>query len=454
MNAAQTPSIVLVILDGAADRPYRELGGRTPLEAAHTPVLDSLAKEGQSGFFYPLGPGRIPSSELAHFRLLGYGEHPFPGRACLEAAGYGVPLAPGDVCTFLALRRVRGAEESYRVVGRYGDLPAGGGMEATGAWEDPQSGLQFESFPLPRGEAVVRIRRGAAAFAPCGDITDTDPFFFTDLPVMRPRPLANTPDVEAARETAQALERYLRHIQNRIDPELVPAEGAAGLLPVTKWTGTYRPLPAFSDLAGIPGFSVASTPLFRGLAALLGLGFREVGDTSPESAFTGGEGVLAKARADLAAKLGTAVECLRDAPGSFVHVHTKFADEAGHAGDAAQKAATLEALDAALEPLLHLDPDRHVLAVTSDHCTAVGGRTVHWGDSVPIVVTGPSVRRDDVDRFGERAAGRGSLGQIRSDDVLPFLLCQAEQAHFLGARPLPYAPHGIPARVPREERWR
>src|SRR3954470_15795869 len=113
--------ILLVILDGMADRPHHELGGRTPLEAAHTPVMDALAREGQSGFYYPLGPGRIPSTELAHFRIFGYGDHPFPERACLEALGHGGPCAAGDVFSFLAPRRVeRGPEGAFYVVGGYG----------------------------------------------------------------------------------------------------------------------------------------------------------------------------------------------------------------------------------------------------------------------------------------------------------------------------------------------
>src|SRR5215203_3803686 len=106
--------ILLVILDGMADRPYREFGGRTPLEAARTPVIDALAREGQSGFYYPLGPGRIPSTELAHFRIFGYERYDFPGRACLEALGHGISAQLGDVFSFLAPRRVeRGPDGAF-----------------------------------------------------------------------------------------------------------------------------------------------------------------------------------------------------------------------------------------------------------------------------------------------------------------------------------------------------
>jgi 2,3-bisphosphoglycerate-independent phosphoglycerate mutase len=84
------------------------------------------------------------------------------------------------------------------------------------------------------------------------------------------------------------------------------------------------------------------------------------------------------------------------------------------------------------------------LCVTSDHCTPVGGRTVHWGDSVPLLVRGPYVRVDGTASFDERSAARGGLGQIGTGDVLPYLLCQADRAHFRGARPMPDEVLGVP----------
>jgi hypothetical protein len=74
----------------------------------------------------------------------------------------------------------------------------------------------------------------------------------------------------------------------------------------------------------------------------------------------------------------------------------------------------------------------------------VGGRTVHWGDSVPLLVRGPYVRVDGVTHFDERSATKGSLGQIEAGDLLAYLLCQADRAHFRGARPTPDEALGIP----------
>jgi len=203
--------ILLVVLDGLADRPYLELGGRTPLEAASTPTLDRLAAQGQSGFCYPLDPGRIPSTELVHFRFFGYEGQPFPGRACLEALGAEVPCEAGDVFAFLALRRVAREAGSYRVVGGYGETfrDAPGRYAELDGWEDAPSGYRFEVSPLERGEAILCVRRGEAKEPPCGDVTDTDPFFFTGLPVLRPQPLQGASRSQAAALTAEALDRFL-----------------------------------------------------------------------------------------------------------------------------------------------------------------------------------------------------------------------------------------------------
>lgn len=411
-----------------ADRPYRELDSLTPLETARTPAMDRLAGEGQSGFYYPLGPGRVPSTELSHFRLFGYGDHPFPGRACLEALGHGVPCAPGDVFSFLALRRtVREPGGSYHVVGGYGeefdDAPAG--YEELDGWQDARTGYRFEVFYLGGGEAALRIRGSDMEPHPCGEVTDSDPFFFTQLPVLKPLPLQSTDRPEAARQTADALSRFLSRAAEVFEPR---SESRESRLVVSKWTGTFAPLPPFQKLTGIRGASVASSRLFRGLSRATGMSFVE----APE-------------KYGLPGKLEPALSSLRSGEAGFVHVHTKAADEASHAGDLGPKVAAIEELDEALLPLLEIDPERMVLCVTSDHCTPVGGRTVHWGDSVPLLVRGPHVRIDGVRRYGERSATSGSLGQIGASNVLPYLLCQADQAHFQGARPSPAAPLGVPA---------
>ena len=48
---------LMIILDGLGDRGIPGFGGRTPLEIADTPNMDSLASAGQCGLIDPLFPG-------------------------------------------------------------------------------------------------------------------------------------------------------------------------------------------------------------------------------------------------------------------------------------------------------------------------------------------------------------------------------------------------------------
>src|ERR671910_2167973 len=81
--------IVVVLLDGLGDRAHDVLDGRTANEAARTPNLDALCARASCGVLYAVGPGRAPSSEVAHWSMLGYRPEEFPGRAVFEAVGRG-----------------------------------------------------------------------------------------------------------------------------------------------------------------------------------------------------------------------------------------------------------------------------------------------------------------------------------------------------------------------------
>ena len=442
MTVANGPlPILLVVLDGMADRPYAELGGLTPLEAANTPTMDGLAREGTTGFCYPLGPGRAPSTELVHFRFFGYEGHHFPGRACLEALGAGLPYEAGDVFAFLALRRVTAGPDGYRVTGGYGETFGNIGEEyaALDGWQDGPSGYRFEVHPLDpleRGEAIVRIRAGGALKPPRGDVTDSDPFFFTGLPVLRPRPVAGSPRPRAAALTAEALNRFLAAaaaVLGEADGSASAGRGGFRRLVVSKWAGTCEPLLPFEERTGLTGEIVASGRMLRGLARALGM--RSVHAGAP----------VEDPERELREGLKKALDSISSGKVGFAHVHSKAADEAAHAGEVGRKVEVIESLDRALACLTEVPPEDLVLCVTSDHCTPVGGRTVHWGDSVPVLVRGPHVRVDGVGSFGERAATAGTMGRIGSGDLLSYLLCQAEAAHFLGARPAPLMPLGIPS---------
>src|SRR5947208_13147933 len=110
--------IVVFLLDGLADRAHDSLGGRSGLEAAVTPNLDRLCASGSCGVLYAIGPGRAPSSEVAHWSLLGYRPDEFPGRAVFEALGRGQEVSAEHVFAYAALRPAERRNDGWWLTGR------------------------------------------------------------------------------------------------------------------------------------------------------------------------------------------------------------------------------------------------------------------------------------------------------------------------------------------------
>jgi 2,3-bisphosphoglycerate-independent phosphoglycerate mutase len=397
--------IVLVLLDGLGDRAHDVLGGRTAGEAATTPNLDALATRGSCGLLYAVGPGRAPSSEVAHWAMLGYRPDEFPGRAVFEALGRGQEVSDEDVFAYAALRPAERREDGWWLTGRPDpERDAEEAAELVARCDGIEiDGLSFSLEQVWRGEAVLRIAGGADE-----RVTDTDAFFRDRHPVLRPRPL-----VAEAERTARACEEWSREVMGRL-------EGERFNVITLKWFGRARPVPSFRARHGLSGSFAAESAFLRGLGRFLGL--RPV---------------------DAKLDLGLVEERL-DAGDSFVYVHDKRVDEAGHTKDPLAKQRAIETLDAQLSAL---PSDRAIVCVTGDHATPASPAVIHSGDPVPLLVAGPGVRADAVTSFGELDCAAGILGQLRGLDLMPVLLNAADRPLFLGSRPTPVeGADGYPAK--------
>ena len=406
--------IVVFLLDGLADRAHDVLGGRTGVEAANTPNLDRLCASGSCGVIYAIGPGRAPSSEVAHWSMLGYRPDEFPGRAVFEALGRGQEVSPEQVFAYAALRPAERRDDGWWLSGRPDPERDAAEAERLVARCDgiEIDGLTFSLSHVWRGEAVLRISGDADE-----RVTDSDAFFRDRHPVLRPQPI-----VPEAEPTARAAEAWSREVMRRLEDERFNVI-------TLKWWGRPRQVPTFEQRHGLHGTFVAGSAFLRGLGRAVGLDARDEPETDDPAA-------------DLRGRVQIARERL-DAGETFVFCHVKSADAAGHTKDPRTKQAVIETLDTALGDL---PTDRAIVCLTGDHATPAFPEVIHSGDPVPFLVAGPGVRADRVREFGEATCADGIFGQLRGPDMMPVLLNAADRPLFLGSRPTPFdGADGYPA---------
>ncbi|MBC7265569.1 MAG: hypothetical protein H5T75_01120 [Coriobacteriia bacterium] len=412
--------IVMVVLDGLADRRHAALGNRTPAEAARTPNLDALARLGRSGVLYPLGPGLAPSSHQAHFALFGYDLERFPGRGLLEALGEAMPPQPGEV----VLRA-----NFARVVERNGVLwieerpdPRGGSLDLAGVDFDDRIGDVAVRFAYTGGLQGLLFLTPLSGQALSHFVSDADPLE-ADAPVLEVLPLEEAPDHDAAVRTAAVLNEWMLRTQETL-------RGRELDFVLVKWAGAPSEVTPFEKRYGLRGVSLGAGPLYAGLAAAVGLDHREIG--MQRNPFE-----------DVRLRVEETARLLEEGYG-FVHLHTKHPDHAGHTKDPLHKADVISEIDRALEPLVELvERRRAVVVVCADHQTPSSGPLYHGGGPVPLVIAGGADGPDEVAAFDETACAYGCLGTLRGIDVLPLALDAADRSAFLADRVTPHLALGL-----------
>jgi 2,3-bisphosphoglycerate-independent phosphoglycerate mutase len=403
--------IMLVLLDGAADRGQAALGGLTPLEAATTPNLDALAAAGANARMYPVAPGIAPSSQQAHWSLFGYEQATFPGRGYFEALGEGLKPGNGDVCVRANLARVEVRGGGFEIVER--PDPREGTADLAGVDLDTIIDDVLVTFTFTdhlQGIVTLHPESGAVSH----QVSDADPLS-VGWPVVAVQPFEEANDPAAAARTARVLNEWMLVAHERL-------AGRALNFVLLKWAGAPPEIPTFAEKFGLRGVSLGAGSLYAGLAAAVGMAHAEI----PAD--------LRHPQRDLEVRLEAAYDLLNDA--DFVHVHSKVPDHVSHKKDPFLKVAALESLDAALEGLVRGRrwEDDLVIAVTADHATPSSGVLYHSGEAVPLAVLGGAPGVDAVSTFRECACGGGLLGQLVGTDLLPVLLNAADRTGFLGDR--------------------
>ena len=385
----------IVIPDGASDEPQSSFGGRTPLQAARTPEMDRVAREGILGRSRNVPDRFLPASDVATLSLFGYDpERHYTGRAPLEAAAMGIDLGPDDWAVRCNLMTI--------LDGRLTDFTAGHITSAEArllmtALEKILGRPELGFYPGVSYRNLM-VYRGKPNSAPFGDDTlTTPPHDQPDQPAADYLPKGTGSDL--LRDLIRAGSELIRH------HDVNAAREAAGKPPANAiWLwgqGRAPSLPKFEELRGLKGAIISAVDLVRGVAQLAGWDRIDV---------PGATGYL---DTDYAAKGRFGIEALKSH--DIVCVHVEAPDEASHEGRADAKVEALERMDSEIVGPLRSALESYEswrLLISPDHSTLLRTRA-HDRAPVPWAMagTGLSGSGQPYDEVAAQTSGGPMLDQ-------------------------------------------
>jgi 2,3-bisphosphoglycerate-independent phosphoglycerate mutase len=410
--------LIYVLLDGIGDLPHSLLNDLTPLEAAYTPHLDALARNGAMGRVISVGKGIAPQSDIAVFNMLGYSfkDESYVGRGVIESIGCNIGFRDGD----LALRgNFATVDDSMKII----DRRAGRVISTEEAksvcktlrenirFSDKDASLSLE--PTVAHRVVIRFRHAKMKLS--DNITNTDPAYekVDGIGIAKAIPQdvyiqesEAQEDTEPARVAAKMLNEFTAQVVQLLrDHPINRARITAGKKPMNcilaRDSGNRYPnVEPISRKYGMSVGCIADMPVEIGISKVLGIKIFQAGEIS-----------------DYEKKASVAADSLNSV--NAIYVHIKGPDEFGHDGDARGKKKNIEDIDrrffGTLKQDLKIDA---TIVVSGDHSTPCIKKG-HSDDPVPLLISGNKVKQDGSTRFTENYGMRGRLGLMVGVDVIP-----------------------------------
>ncbi|MBD3263880.1 MAG: cofactor-independent phosphoglycerate mutase [Candidatus Omnitrophica bacterium] len=362
---------IIIVPDGAADYPVDILGGKTPLEVAEVPFMDSLAGKGLVGRVKTVPKGFTPSSDVANLSLLGYDPKIYySGRGPLEAANLGVEIGERDLAFRFNL--VTEAE------GKISDYSAGhiNNREAKILTDFLNQKLGSERLKFYFGTSyrnLLLIKGGKDLELDKLEYCAPHDIMGKNIKEHFPSGKNSNIVVDLMKRSRELLES---HEINKVRIDL--GENPANM--IWLWGGGSKPvMPLFKDKFGLRGAVISAVDLIKGIGKIIGLEVIEV------------EGANGYYDTNYKGKAEAALKALEEC--DFVFIHIEATDEAGHNQDLRMKITCIERIDKlVLGTLLKglKDKDFRIL-ITPDHPTPLSLRT-HTDEPVPFIISGKGVK--------------------------------------------------------------
>ena len=387
---------LIVVPDGSADNPIDSLGGKTPLEAADIPCIDSLASRGEIGSAATVPEGMSPGSDSANLSVMGYDPRKYlTGRSPLEAASIGIKMSDSDISFRANLITIDpdGAEryEDYIVRDHAaGDITTEEAAELVDVLNDHFA------------EDGLYIHLGTG-YRQCMIVDKNHPNGHTDYKCVPPHDILDrrAEDYLPQGKGAEHFVEMMRESYDILkDHPVNKARIARGLNPANSlWIwgqGTRPELPDFNEKYGVNGAVISAVDLIKGIAMFAGLEVLKV------------EGIDGTKHTNFSGKAQAAIEAYKKGK-NFIYMHIEGTDECSHQGDLAGKIKCAEDIDSkVVKPIyeyLKASGDDFKIMVIPDHRTPLSIRT-HTSEPVPFLIydSRNEPAPDEKKQFNEKAA--------------------------------------------------
>ena len=380
---------IVLVGDGMADYPIEGLGRRTPLEAARTPNMDFIAKNGSLGQAKTIPDKMTPASDVANLSILGYDPKKYySGRGPLEAANLGIELEDDDV----AFR--------CNLITAGGDILldySAGHIKSTEAHSlikfiDQKLGsnhLRF--FPGVSYRHLLLVKRGTEL--KLQNLKCWAPHDIAGKSINQHLPKGQNAEM-IIKLMLDSKEILVSHEINQVRLDL--KENPANM--IWLWGQGVKPdMPKFTDKFGLSGSVISAVDLIKGLGRILGLQVVNV------------PGATGYYDTDYAGKAKAAIKSLKK--NDFVFVHVEAPDEAGHNGDLREKLTAIERFDQfVVGSFLEYckDKDDFRIMVLPDHATPLSLKT-HTPEAIPFAIYGKDIPKGEFLNYSEKEAQKSQL---------------------------------------------
>ena len=396
---------IIILADGMAGEPLQELGGKTTLEYAKTPIMDELAGKGTMGLVKTVPDGMKPGSDVANLSVIGYDPDRFySGRSPLEALSVGVNMKDTDVvfrCNIVTLSEDEPYEEKTIIDHSSGEIST---QDADILMDAIREAFNSDEIQFYTGTSYRHITVWDQ-----GKVLDMEPphdhlgckagAYLPQHPLFRDMMI----------KSFDILNNHPLNLQRA-------AQGKNKANSLWFWgAGTKPLLQNFKKKTGLNGAMISAVDLLKGIAVGAGMKVIEVpGATgSLDTNYTG------KAQAALDALLNDGLD--------FVYIHIEAPDEMGHQGNAHHKIQAIENIDSKVIKLIKEEMDHsgedYRMLILPDHPTPIRIRT-HTAEPVPYLLYDSRRQARKIGVFNEKEAAAAGIFEPEGHKLIDKLIQQ------------------------------